>query len=66
MPDSEAASWASFVRRVRKIMARAKEVPPPMPRKIIHSGMRLLPPRPRYSPPNDANINTAMIKTNGR
>ncbi|MNN72344.1 hypothetical protein D3C81_1883730 [compost metagenome] len=66
MPDKEAASWASFVRSVRKIMAKAKEVPPPMPRKMIHSGMSVLPPRSRYSPPNEASINTAMIATKRR
>ncbi|MNW59788.1 hypothetical protein D3C74_377290 [compost metagenome] len=45
MPDKETASWASFVRKLKKIMAKLNANPPPIPSKIVHNEMKAFPPK---------------------
>ncbi|GIP16462.1 hypothetical protein J40TS1_21040 [Paenibacillus montaniterrae] len=43
MPDNEAASWAFFVRKLKKIIARLNADPPPIPSKMVHNGRSAFP-----------------------
>ncbi|GBC65345.1 hypothetical protein BLHB2_11660 [Bacillus licheniformis] len=45
IPDKEAASVASFVRKLKKIIAKLNAHPPAIPSKIVHNKISALSPK---------------------